>query len=424
MFGPSSVLLLGNEEGVENFAKQMGCNYSSDIKINDEGIPYLDSAFNLAYELTTSPFLCYVNSDIIMPYEWLQCFATLSRSTVLQNREWLATSRRYDVDPGWVEQVCSAPLHIEELRSVGFLNSDLAIDIFLYTRHLFRFVPSFLVGRPWWDNWLLWKSRDSGADVIDCSLFCAVGHITHGWSFFSSGRQAAWASTSTRHNARLSEGKGLSLQKAASYHLTETACVERGPQISLNDICDLKALAAYKIKFVLRNNVSSLNALVDGIIDALRTMNIYLPIYRWQDFDLQQDTLIYLPSGTRLNLRPKDDLSDGVLLVVYEEFFVRALFSRFFSQMHGRQVVLWGYGTMGKSTEKRLRRYGMNINAAVDQSSVLLEGDVRLPIYLPDQIEHWHPKPFVLITSSFFWEIEGNLVSMQFKEEADYFIVR
>lgn len=45
----------------------------------------------------------------------------------------------------------------------------------------------FVVGRPGWDAWLLWKMRDMGVPVIDATHDIAAVHQNHDYSHLRSG---------------------------------------------------------------------------------------------------------------------------------------------------------------------------------------------------------------------------------------------
>jgi len=52
-------------------------------------------------------------------------------------------------------------------------------DYFIFRRGLFGNIPPFAIGRTRYDNWLIWKARSLGVDVIDSSSQVMAIHQTH-----------------------------------------------------------------------------------------------------------------------------------------------------------------------------------------------------------------------------------------------------
>ena len=60
------VLLLGDEDGMEEFAAEFGIAHIKEIKCNQMGTPLVSSLFDTARENSSSELLAYVNADIIL----------------------------------------------------------------------------------------------------------------------------------------------------------------------------------------------------------------------------------------------------------------------------------------------------------------------------------------------------------------------
>ena len=53
------------------------------------------------------------------------------------------------------------------------------IDYFAFSRGLYyKNTPAFVIGRPGWDNWLVWQARKSGARVVDATAVVQAVHQT------------------------------------------------------------------------------------------------------------------------------------------------------------------------------------------------------------------------------------------------------
>jgi energy-coupling factor transporter ATP-binding protein EcfA2 len=81
------------------------------------------------------------------------------------------------------------------------------IDFFAFRKGLFRGqIPEFVVGRPGWDNWLLWFARSSGALVVDVSsVVCAI-HQNHDYGYHPQGEKGVWEGEEAQQNYKLLDG--------------------------------------------------------------------------------------------------------------------------------------------------------------------------------------------------------------------------
>jgi hypothetical protein len=71
-----------------------------------------------------------------------------------------------------------------DLRAIvqkkGILASVLSIEYYIFPRMmLYKKLPPFLVGRPEWDNWLIWKVRSQHIPVLDATDTILSIHQKH-----------------------------------------------------------------------------------------------------------------------------------------------------------------------------------------------------------------------------------------------------
>src|ERR1035437_8580715 len=65
--GPEvEVMLVGEEAGLADAAERLGVKYLPDVRRNAQGTPLVSSIFELARNASSSPFLAYVNADILL----------------------------------------------------------------------------------------------------------------------------------------------------------------------------------------------------------------------------------------------------------------------------------------------------------------------------------------------------------------------
>jgi hypothetical protein len=81
------------------------------------------------------------------------------------------------------------------------------IDYFAFSRGLYlRNTPPLVIGRPGWDNWLLWKARATGAAVVDASKTVVAVHQNHDYAYHPDGETGVWKGEEAQKNYALLEG--------------------------------------------------------------------------------------------------------------------------------------------------------------------------------------------------------------------------
>ncbi len=198
------VLLVGQEDGLAEFAAEMGVRHRPDVARNREGTPLVSSIFALGREAGDSPLLAYVNADIIL----LPDFVETARQVMAQARDFLLVGQRWDMGittpldltPGWQAQLLDAARRENRLHPRG------GSDYFLYPRGMFADMPAFAVGRAGWDNWMIYAARRAGAATVDCTGVIHIIHQDHDYSHLPDG-QPHYRLPETFENVRLAGGK-------------------------------------------------------------------------------------------------------------------------------------------------------------------------------------------------------------------------
>jgi hypothetical protein len=203
----AEVILFGNEEGAAEAARELGARHESEVDRNSLGTPLLSSLFDRADRLARHGRLCFLNADILLTDDFL---AGSTRLAQMHDRS-LMVGRRCDVDitepydfskPDWGE-------HLRSMARVrGRLRPPQWIDFFVFPRCLLsQQVPPFAVGRPGYDNWLLWKVRSMGVPVVDVTDVVLAIHQNHDYSHHQGGESGFWHGAEAQQNYVLL-GKG------------------------------------------------------------------------------------------------------------------------------------------------------------------------------------------------------------------------
>ncbi|HEX5810452.1 MAG TPA: hypothetical protein VFY25_17415, partial [Anaerolineales bacterium] len=70
------VILLGEEPGLAEAARQLGVIHIPGVKRNQNGTPLISSMFELARQNSNSDLLCIVNADMILMPDFLEAART------------------------------------------------------------------------------------------------------------------------------------------------------------------------------------------------------------------------------------------------------------------------------------------------------------------------------------------------------------
>jgi len=216
------IILFGDEEGTQEVCAEMGLRHEPQVERSPEGTKYVSSIFDRAQEIARHDVLCYSNCDIVL----MQDFRSAIEQTAFWKPQFLMVGRRWDVD-------VTAPLNFADLdwektlaglaHREGFQRLYYNIDYFAFRRGLYREIPPLVIGRVWWDHWLIWKANDSGAAVVDASdVVCAV-HQNHDYSYHPDGQAGVWYDEAAKRNLRVAGGRWHAhTMEDAKYRLTNS----------------------------------------------------------------------------------------------------------------------------------------------------------------------------------------------------------
>jgi hypothetical protein len=210
----TDVILLGEETGLAEAAREIGVKHLPGVARNASGTPLISSMFKLARENSTSEMLCIVNADMIFMDDFLRA-AMVSRSLLLgRDRQagglhnFVLLSQRWDMDitepldfnQGWQDRLSST------VHRQGQLHRPAGSDFFIFPRSAYTDVPAFTIGRAGWDNWMIYKARKEKWPVIDCTPSVMIVHQNHDYSHLPDGKPH-YEHPDTNENIRLAGGQ-------------------------------------------------------------------------------------------------------------------------------------------------------------------------------------------------------------------------
>jgi hypothetical protein len=209
------VVLLGDEEGVAEAARDAGAEHVADLERTDHGTPRLDSAFALTDRVARHPLRCFVNADVIL-YDDL--FAA-TRAVSQQADRFLIVGRTLDVDD---------PQSRDDTVARGENRGAAALDWFVFPAVLYADVPPFAIGRACFDNWLVWRARQDGI-VVDASHDVVAAHQRHDYAHVPGGKDEAYYGEEAARNLELAGGKSRLYTLHDASHVLRDGRLHRNP---------------------------------------------------------------------------------------------------------------------------------------------------------------------------------------------------
>lgn len=210
--GPQvETIILGNEPGIEETAKEFGVKHSGDIRCNEHGTPLLSDAFRLAQEMTDAEIMIYCNCDVILLENLVKTVKILCDTQELKS--FVAFGRRTNLD---VEESIDFTdrNEIQDLlvktQSLGKKAPVVCKEYFAFTRDVFRQIPEFAVGRGNWDNWMIANSKTRGIPVVDVTRMVTAIHQNHDYVHLNKSRLNCYVSgDEAKKNQQLAGGKNI-----------------------------------------------------------------------------------------------------------------------------------------------------------------------------------------------------------------------
>jgi hypothetical protein len=198
------VILLGEEEGLAEAARELGVKHLAHVERNANGVPLISSMFKLARENSNSDLLCIINADMVL----MPDFVESAKQSVKLKDKFVLLSQRWDYDitspldfvEGWQFRLR------EDVRKQNQLHRPAGSDFFLFPRSCYTDIPHFTIGRAGWDNWMIYKARKENWAVIDCTPSVMIVHQNHDYSHLP-GAKPHYDHPDTNENIRLAGGQ-------------------------------------------------------------------------------------------------------------------------------------------------------------------------------------------------------------------------
>ena len=213
----AEVILFGDEEGAAETASELGIRHVPEVRhaVSDitpatglaTGPKILRSFFDPAQKLARHDTMCYANCDIVLTEDFFPAIERVKENS----QRFLMVGRRWDTDVrkeirfdegSWAERLR------ETAREKPHRLKGDWIDYFVFPRGFYLGqLPEFVIGRVYWDQWLVWKARSEGSALVDASDAVMAIHQNHDYGYHPAGKAGVWSDEFSQRNYQLAGGR-------------------------------------------------------------------------------------------------------------------------------------------------------------------------------------------------------------------------
>jgi hypothetical protein len=211
------IILFGDSEGTAEVAAEFGLEHVKAVESNEFGTPYLRSLIDTASRMARYDLLCYVNGDIILTGG----FEEAVRRVPANIKDFLLVGARLNLDltepimfdghwREWLKGQC---------RERATPGDHTSIDFFVFPKNFYRDVPPLVIGRGWFDQWMIKSALERGP-VIDSSALGPIVHQNHNYAHIEGGRTSVFEGVEAERNLAACDGKHAHTLLDCTHELT------------------------------------------------------------------------------------------------------------------------------------------------------------------------------------------------------------
>ena len=176
------IIIFGDSVGSKEAAERIGADYVPSVRCSPQGTPYLSDLFLQANKRARFPIMTFINADIILPSNFLNSISIMYK----RFNKFLMVGHRWDMEISRSINFYNSKeneLFWENVKKMSTRHACTGIDYFVYTKKTFGKLPDFIIGRPGFDNWMIWKARRRLIPIVDATEIVQVVHQNHHFNF-------------------------------------------------------------------------------------------------------------------------------------------------------------------------------------------------------------------------------------------------
>ena len=172
------LVFFGNKSDISAHAKSIGWSVLPVTETKCNGTPVLSRMFKDVYKKYNTPFYGFANGDILFDNGLIDTLqATKGWSYYNQNKTVLLSGRRIDMYLDTIKNFDLLYKDVAAFSLSGAISYGYAADFFITTKYFpWDKIPDFVVGRPQYDNYLLYMSRQYFVYTIDATMSVVALH--------------------------------------------------------------------------------------------------------------------------------------------------------------------------------------------------------------------------------------------------------
>lgn len=194
------ILIIGDDPGTAEAVDELGVEHLPGVETDEYETPLISSIFEMAQEHASNQTMLYTNADIIYLQELMDAVQAVDN----ERDEFLMGGRRWMVD---IEEALdfsdsSTTSHLRGLADASKMDHWSSIDYLCFPRGQFQDLPPLSVGRPIWDDYMLYNARDRGIPLINATADVQAIHQNHDYSH-AGGRDRVFGGELGQRNVEL-----------------------------------------------------------------------------------------------------------------------------------------------------------------------------------------------------------------------------
>ncbi|EAX88589.1 hypothetical protein TVAG_265290 [Trichomonas vaginalis G3] len=131
--------------------------FTEPIDVDSDGVPYIDDWFFKGFDYSQTDYVCWINSDIILPKGWYPRCQFVMDYFYQKNLQAAVISRRCDFNYS-LKQKTQIPIDYDSIAKDRHTHSTWGIDFFLISKKPMQLnideIPPFHMGKYRWDPWV------------------------------------------------------------------------------------------------------------------------------------------------------------------------------------------------------------------------------------------------------------------------------
>jgi hypothetical protein len=173
-----TIILLGNDPGVKEICDELSLIHVPDVKCDtNSNIPLMNDLIEMGKKHSNTPMVGLVNSDIILFDDFMDAIDIVANKF----QKFLMVSSRWNQDINNLIQFNEETKN--QLRFKSIADHDMypagGTDFFVFPKNCLNSIPPFLIGRGYWDNYLMYLCKKEGGVLVDTTHDVVALHQNH-----------------------------------------------------------------------------------------------------------------------------------------------------------------------------------------------------------------------------------------------------